>query len=85
MSRVVFKYPLSPLAGPTEVPRGRPVMVGDQGGPTVWVEHSSESPDHSNPDHYYIFGTGHSIPDEGLEHVGSCFSGPFVWHVYRQT
>jgi len=29
-----------------------------------------------------IFGTGHEIFDDKLEHMGSLSDGPWVWHLY---
>lgn len=28
-----------------------------------------------------IYGTGHAIPEDA-KHVGTCFDGDFVWHLY---
>lgn len=35
------------------------------------------------PANFYVFGTGHNIPDHFL-HVGTAIMEPFVWHLYAE-
>lgn len=32
---------------------------------------------------FRLVGTGHPLPDYGLVHIGTCFHGPFVWHLFE--
>lgn len=48
----------------------------------VWVEHDAAG--ETALLRLHIAGTGHDIP-AGSEHVGTAFSDPFVWHIYRYS
>jgi len=52
--------------------------------PTVWIEHTIDPlPGDLHRKVLLTFiGTGHPIPDDAPQHVGSCVIGPFCWHVY---
>ncbi len=80
--KLVWKYPLST----TQVPVGaKPVLVGVQDGRVhVWFEFQKPAhvPLAFMPIKLEFYGTGHIIP-QGREHIGSCFDGPYVWHVYK--
>jgi hypothetical protein len=89
--RTVWKYPLSPDYA-TRIDGGDPrvVHVGvdpaaatdhDRNCPTAWVE---LEPDGIGDHLMLVFvGTGHSIPWQDYQHVGSCVTpGGLVWHVY---
>lgn len=98
MNKVVFKYQWSRnLALPQTfmLPHGaKVVQVGiqdlgeEEGGKTLmlWIEHEDpEDPLRKGglyPTTFHVFGTGHKIP-AALSYQGTIFSGPFVWHVYR--
>ena len=59
----------------------KPVFVGmQQGRPTLWAEVDTEAPPGAFP--LLIRGTGHELQGNEDRHVGTFFSGPFVWHVY---
>ena len=32
-----------------------------------------------------VFGTGHSLPDEPGQHLGTVIQGAFVWHVFQHN
>ena len=81
MTRKIFKYEMS--GDLIQAPSGNVRLVAQQFTnqllPTIWIEHDENDPIAI----YVVHGTGHSIPDDGREHVGSCLCGQFVWHVYR--
>lgn len=65
-----------------EMPVGaRIVAVGmKRSKVTIWAEVDSEA--ETEERRFRVYGTGHSIED-GWEYVGTCFDGPFAWHVYE--
>ena len=81
--KTVFKYVLNTafeFKYTIAMPLGaRIVHVGEQGGlPTLWAE---ADPDAKYVDrHFAIFGTGKPVSGE---YVGTCFNGPYVWHIYE--
>jgi hypothetical protein len=86
MSRVVWKYVLSPGENVISAPRGsRIVAVGPAmpgaNGPAVWVEREKDA-DPTVTMRVAAIGTGHPVPSEAL-HIGSAWCGPFMWHVYE--
>lgn len=82
-------------------PKGKVVLVAPMLAhcelPTLWIEHEVEAIAPVIPnvgldektdiptDRYLVVGTGHSIHQEEVEHVGSCIcaNGALVWHVYK--
>lgn len=84
MKKVIYKYTLNQTQ--QEVPPGRPVLVAqqhpNQQHPTLWVEHDLDRMRIKKK--VMVIGTGHEFmaAGPGLEHIGSCVCGPFVWHVY---
>lgn len=91
MARTIWKFPASAqVADVGDSPRIIHFGPDPQGTPCVWIEHDPtvvrvrlEPVDRLRPFHWYIVGTGHTIPD-GQRHAGSCVDGPFVWHVYQE-
>lgn len=85
--QTVFKFPLSyrqdvRLSLPEEA---RVVQVGldGAGDPCLWVLLDPALPTDGGPDlSYGIYGTGGQVPDH-KEYVGTFFSLPFVWHIFR--
>lgn len=55
--------------------------VGMQSMVTIWLCVDTEGQKRTRT--FRIFGTGHEIP-EGYLPCGSCFDGPFVWHVFER-
>lgn len=47
----------------------------------AWIELSPDDPTTSRT--FRIFGTGMPIPEEWAWQ-GTCFDGPFVWHLYME-
>lgn len=80
--KTIYKYPLQIGGNKLRVPYGARVahfgMQNDQ--PHVWLEIYSEG----SPWEYMfnIYGTGQMVEDHEL-HRGTCFDGPFVWHLYE--
>lgn len=74
-----------------QVPRGSRVVHAEMHQNTdeliyLWIEFSSETdciPDLAYvPKRYYVFGTGHQIPDS-VRHCATVVGSMFVWHVYE--
>lgn len=71
-------------------PKGKVVLVASQFDgdplPTLWIEHEQDPNQITNYDTYLVYGTGHAIDSDALEHVGSaiCTHGNLVWHVYKK-
>ena len=75
----VWKYPIRqrPIEMPTDA---KVVHFGMQGGQAmVWVEVGVTNVTSARD--LCVYGTGHEIP-EHAKHLGTCFDGPFVWHLY---
>lgn len=86
MSKVIYRYRVPVDDVDFETPTGQVVHVaadrdGDPSIVEVWVEHPHEIPGAGGIT-LNVHGSGHLIPDGESVHVGSCISGPFVWHVY---
>lgn len=85
MNRAIFKYPLDVTDEQTvNLPFGAKVVhVGMQNDKMyLWAEVDPKSKD-DTPVTFRIFGTGHPMPEANIQHVGTVFDGPFVWHVYQ--
>ena len=85
--RTVYKYPVAFDRPTVMMPVGATVRcVGTQDGwnVVVWAEVDTDH-DLMEPRQFYIFGTGHPIPD-GLAYVGTviCNQGTLIWHVYTE-
>lgn len=80
----IFKYVL-PISGSfnLQMPVGAKVLkVGTQNGLAfLWAEVHPEG-DFENIK-MYCHGTGHEIPQDGREHVGTVLIQEWVWHFYR--
>jgi len=48
--------------------------------PCIWAK--VESTNTPEPVRVFIAGTGHPLPDEPAEHVGSFKQAGFMWHVF---
>ena len=83
--RTVHKYVLAlsyPSTWRFNVPSGAKVRLVEPqtlGSVCIWMEVNTGAGLVSQA--YEIVGTGHPISD-GASHIGSCVSGPYVWHVY---
>ncbi|UOQ58576.1 hypothetical protein MUN78_07060 [Leucobacter allii] len=93
MSKIIHRYRVMVGVVDHQVhPAGRVVHVSaDRGGKDdvveVWVEHEADAGKVlPSPGGIFlnVYGTGIPIPDNAGDHVGSCCSGPFVWHVYAR-
>ncbi len=86
--RQVWKYKLN-MVELTAIllPVGSKVVhVGEQLGlPHIWVEQSVEDNVDKETRYFYFVGTGHALPTghAHIDHRGTYFQGPFVWHVYE--
>lgn len=67
-----------------EMPTGAKILsVGDQnGGPHLWAE---VHPDNDRETRvFHCHGTGHDVPEDGRQYVGTAICHPFVWHYYER-
>ena len=46
----------------------------------VWAEIDLDQQEHHLT--IFVIGTGNTMPDYPMRHIGSVVQGPFVWHVY---
>lgn len=93
--RTIWKYelPIGDVAGEIEMPLGARIIHVDQQRSmvaTMWAE--IPVPPGVPPSElaterraFVVVGTGHTIPGDGLTHVGTVLDGPFVWHLYEET
>ena len=93
--RIIYKYEIR-VGQPTRIKDiGSPLLVSMQGESMyVWVEHGI-TPDtrlskgmeikELRTLTFHVFGTGHNIPDDELEYVGSVQHKGFVWHTYMEV
>lgn len=82
--KAVHKFELVGLGHDNEFdmdPTGGILHVGMQRTVTIWVTVDTAAPKVTRV--FRVFGTGHPIPDDWLP-VGTCFDGPFVWHVFER-
>lgn len=80
--RVVHKYILDNNSTVLSLPKNSVVVkVSNQGGKNyMWIEHRINNPKEERI--FEIYGTGRKIEDNRI-YRGTCFDGPFVWHVYE--
>jgi hypothetical protein len=50
--------------------------------PTVWMQVDPDAP--TGPRTFTIVGTGHPVPDNAGEYLGTVQELGFVWHVYER-
>ena len=87
----IYKYPF-PIRDQVaiEMPEGAKVLrVGLQrviaanaayDQPVLWAQVNTAAP--TRIYRFLLFGTGHLLPHEELEHVATFDQGPFVWHMF---
>ena len=49
--------------------------------PTLWME--VETKNEYEEREFAVIGTGHLIPEDAREYVGTYFDHPYVWHMYE--
>lgn len=80
----IWKFPVA-LASESTVtmPAGAiPLHFGAQAGqPMIWALVWPGNPTEERQ--FRLFGTGHPIDLKGLAYIGTCFQGPFVWHLFE--
>ena len=81
----IYKYPFAVNDEVTILmPDGAKILHVDcqAGLPCVWAMVDPNKPE--VPQHFYIFGTGHLIPElfGHDNHVATFQQGPFVWHMF---
>jgi hypothetical protein len=80
--KTVYKYPLEVNVCTIDLPiDSKVVCVHEQNSvPTLWIEHDTTKP--SKEFSFCVVATGGHIPND-WEHIGTCFIGNYVWHVYH--
>jgi hypothetical protein len=83
----VYKYLIGPGASGFQMPRGaKPLAVQMQGNePMLWALVDPTAP--LNWCEVYCYGTGHDIPDDPGEYVGTfqMAGGSLVWHAFARV
>lgn len=81
-THVIWKFPIrnSFERQLIEMPEGSEIVqVAMQGEDvTVWARCDNRAPKVARK--FYVVATGESFPAD-LTYIGTCFQGPFVWHV----
>jgi hypothetical protein len=54
-----------------------------KGALCIWAKVDADKP--MEPRGIFVAGTGLGIPDDGLQHLGSCVCGSFIWHVFSMA
>lgn len=78
----IWKFPLEKSLCRVELREGFKILSAqDQFGvPTIWVLLDHEKPVVIKT--FHIYGTGHLIPNEPGDYIGTLQQQPFVWHVF---
>jgi hypothetical protein len=78
----IWKYPLHTPNGEIQMPKGAQILhVGDQGGQiTLWAKVDPHA--ETGWLRVSILGTGHEIPLDAGEHLGTVQQPPYVWHIF---
>jgi hypothetical protein len=81
--KAIWKFPIDLTDAPiVQMPAGARVLhfgVQDE-QLTLWALVTPSAP--LNHHRFRLAGTGHPIEEDGLTYVGTCFQGPFVWHLF---
>lgn len=80
----IFKYPMHVESNfNVQLPCGAKILHFEaQGGyPMMWAEVHPEG-EFENV-RFHCHGTGHDVPEDGREFVGTVQIDSFVWHFYR--
>lgn len=82
--KIIYKYPLEVQACTIDLPEGSKVVCVHEQNivPTIWVEQdlSRDKIEYR----FTVIPTGTHFPEVG-DHIGTCFIGPNVWHVYLKV
>ena len=83
--RTVWKFALGTVEARIEMPVGAEIVqFAAQGGrSTLWAIVDSDARRETR--HFYLAGTGEAIPFEFNTYRGTCFNGPYVWHLFENT
>ena len=85
--RTVWEFPLALESRlPIDMPEGAEVLHFNMQGdtPTIWALVDEKRNFVSR--HFLLAGTGHPMQGEDdslLDYIGTCFHGPFVWHLFE--
>lgn len=84
--RQIWKFPLEVTDVQTiSMPMGAKIMHVDVQHDQVCLW-AGVYPDNSKMDRtFHLYGTGHAIPDDVQDYLGSVVIGPFVWHLFEVT
>ena len=82
----VWKFPLTSFGNDEAevmMPQGAEILHFDAQGESfhLWARVNPDA--EREPRRFRLAGTGHPLPTDGLSHIGTIFSGPFVWHLFE--
>lgn len=89
VARTIWKFPLL-LQGINHIdmPEGAEILHFNiqEDKPTIWALVNAQRESVSRK--FQLVGTGHELIEEDDEpaiYVGTCFQGPFVWHLFKAS
>ena len=84
-TRTIWKFPLPfPEDWPEmDMPAGAEILhfALQDNVPTIWARVEPGAPLQRR--FFRFSGTGHPLDETVGAHIGSCFQGPFVWHLFE--
>lgn len=83
--KAVWKYPLLARAHQAVMMQHEAKILCVQmqdGTPTLWAEVDPERGQSFR--HVYVVGTGHEVPADAGQYIGTVQMDAYVWHVYAQ-
>lgn len=83
--RTVWKFPVRTVEATISMQMGAQIVhFAAQGGrPTIWAIVDTEAKLERR--HFRVFGTGEELDPIFNTHRGTCFDGPYVWHLFENT
>lgn len=81
----VWKFQVKTVEALIEMPAEARIVhfAHKDGRPTFWAIVNQDAPKVQR--HFYLAGTGEPLPMEFNTHRGTCFDGPYVWHLFENT
>jgi len=84
MKITIFKYPLPTSKTKVSMPHSATILSVQlqHGIPCIWamVDVDNDLEDRE----FWIFGTGHVLPDNPGIYIGTILDGSFVWHIFEK-
>lgn len=82
--KTVWKYVITQISS-IQMPKGAKVLTVREQANEICLWALVDPLIERETRHFYVFGTGHKIPDENLSYLGSAVldHGAFVFHVFE--